>query len=373
SLVDHHKKKIMMQISSLASLALYAIGCAIYLLAPGEAFKDVASPVLWTLVTVLLAGVLVGNIRTIALPTLVTILIPEDRRDKANGLVGSATGAAFLIVSVISGLMMGLWGITSIFILAISLTLVTLAHLWFIPVPEKGIVHTEDGGVRKTDIKGTVAAILAVPGLAALILFTTFNNFLGGAYMALMDAYGLSLMSVETWGFLWAVVSLGFIFGGLAIAKFGLGKNPLRTMFIANIVLWIISCLFTIQSSIWLLAIGMFLYMCIGPLVEASEQTIIQKVVPQKRQGRVFGFAQSVEMAASPLTAFLIGPITQFVFIPFMTTGAGVDWIGGWYGVGPDRGIALVFTLVGLIGLLVTLIAMGTKYYRLLSAQYTKA
>ena len=63
-------------------------------------------------------------------------------------------------------------------------------------------------------------------------------------------------------------------------------------------------------------------FMLLVPFAEAAEQTILQKVVPFERQGRVFGFAQSVEQAASPLTAFLIGPIAQFVFIPFMTDGA---------------------------------------------------
>ena len=43
--------------------------------------------------------------------------------------------------------------------------------------------------------------------------------------MALMDAYGLSLVSVETWGLLWGFISLAFIAGGLAVAKFGLGTH----------------------------------------------------------------------------------------------------------------------------------------------------
>ena len=68
----------------------------------------------------------------------------------------------------------------------------------------------------------------------------------------------------------------------------------------------------------------MFIYISVVPFIEAAEHTIIQKVVPQERQGRVFGFAQSVEMAASPLTTFFIGPIAELFFIPFMTTGAGV-------------------------------------------------
>jgi len=54
----------------------------------------------------------------------------------------------------------------------------------------------------------------------------------------------------------------------------------------------------------------------------------------------------------------MIGPIAQFIFIPFMTTGAGVDLIGTWFGIGTDRGIALLFIVTGLIGLIVTLMAI---------------
>jgi DHA3 family multidrug efflux protein-like MFS transporter len=107
--------------------------------------------------------------------------------------------------------------------------------------------------------------------------------------------------------------------------------------------------------------------------MEAAEQTILQKVVPEERQGRVFGFAQSIEQAASPVTAFLIGPLTQVIFIPLMTTGAGASAIGSWFGTGADRGMALVFTLTGLMGLVITLVAIGSKYYRQLSQHYQNA
>jgi DHA3 family multidrug efflux protein-like MFS transporter len=77
-----------------------------------------------------------------------------------------------------------------------------------------------------------------------------------------------------------------------------------------------------------------------------------------------------VEQAASPITAFLIGPIAQLIFIPFMTTGAGVDLLGPWFGIGTDRGLALLFTVAGFIGLAVTLMAMRSNSYRVLSKNY---
>jgi DHA3 family multidrug efflux protein-like MFS transporter len=96
----------------------------------------------------------------------------------------------------------------------------------------------------------------------------------------------------------------------------------------------------------------------------------LQKVVPYERQGRVFGFAQSVEQAASPITAFAISPLAQFVFIPFMTTGAGVGLIGKWFGTGVNRGIALLFIVAAIIGLAASLLALSSKYYRQLTARY---
>jgi DHA3 family multidrug efflux protein-like MFS transporter len=369
SLVDHYKKKYVMLLSGFVSLIIYAIGFGIYISTPAETWKDASSVILWIFVPLLLMGVIAGNIRIIALPTLVTILIPEEQRDKANGLTGTATGIAFVIVSAISGFLVGHSGMYLVLILAMVTMLISIIHLALLPIPENEIVHL-DGNSGKLDIRGTFVIISAIPGLFALIFFTTINNFLGGVFMGLMDAYGLSLVSVQTWGVLWAFLSCGFIVGGLVIAKWGLGKNPLRAMFAANICIWAVCSFFTIQPSILLLTVGMFIYLSVVPFIEAAEHTIIQKVVPPDRQGRVFGFAQSVEMAASPLTTFFIGPIAQLIFIPYMTTGAGVGLIGGWFGTGADRGIALVFTLTGIIGLIMTLIAMNTKYFHLLSERY---
>jgi DHA3 family multidrug efflux protein-like MFS transporter len=134
--------------------------------------------------------------------------------------------------------------------------------------------------------------------------------------------------------------------------------------------MWTVCIFFTIQPSIVLLTVGMFVWLCLIPAVEAAEQTILQKVVPPERQGRVFGFAQSVEQAASPITAFLVGPLAQLVFVPFMTVGAGVELLGPWFGTGTDRGLALLFIVAGTIGLVVTVLAMRSRSYHSLSAVY---
>jgi len=371
SLVDHYKKKGVMLLSSSCSAVLYALALGIFVSTPPEVFTDASSPVLWVFTVLALVGAIAGNLRSIALSTLVTILIPEAGRDRANGLVGTANGVAFLVASILSGLAVGFVSIFWLLVGAIGMTLVVVVHLSTLPIPEisTGAVQTE-ARTDSLDLRGTIRAISATPGLFALIFFQTFNNFLSGVFMSLMDAYGLLLVSVQVWGALWGFLSLGFIVGGLVVARRGLGKNPLRSLFLTNIVMWTVCIFFTVRPSIVLLATGMFIYLCLIPVAEAAEQTILQKVIPLSRQGRVFGFAQSLEQAASPVTALMIGPIAQLIFIPFMTTGAGVELLGPWFGTGTDRGIALLFTMAGMIGLVVTLVAMRSSSYRTLSAGY---
>jgi DHA3 family multidrug efflux protein-like MFS transporter len=376
SLVDRYSKKRVMLLSSLFSLLLYVIAAIIFISTPQEVFADASSLQLWAFILLTLIGAIGGNLRGIALSTLVTIMVHEEGRDKANGLVGTANGVAFLGASIFSGLVIGYLGVFWMLAIAILITVLVILHLATLVIPDLpqklGESHPAESPSQNDgiDLRGTIRVIQLVPGLFGLIFFQTFNNFLGGIFMSLMDAYGLLLVSVQVWGILWGVLSLGFIVGGIVVARKGLGKSPLRTLFLANIVMWSICAVFTLQASIVLLGIGMFVWLCLIPAVEAAEQTILQKVVPPERQGRVFGFAQSVEQAASPVTAFLIGPIAQLVFIPFMTTGAGVDLLGSWFGTGTDRGLALLFTVAGLIGLAVTIIAMQSRAYKALSENY---
>lgn len=370
SLVDHHDKKAVMAASSAASLLCYAAGFLLYIATPAGGFADVGSARLWAFIVLLIVGVIAGNIRTIALPTIITALIPEERRAKANGLAGMVSGISFGVVSVISGVLVGHSGMYWVLIMACVFSLAAILHLALVPVPKRVRSDAELAAPRTVDIRGTLLVLSTIPGIFALILFTTFNNFIGGMFMALVDAYGLSLVSVETWGLLLGVLSFAFMLGGAAIAKWGLGRSPLRTMMLANLLIWAVCALFTIQASIVLLVGGLFVFMAFSPFIEAAEHTVIQKVVPEERQGRVFGFAQSVEQAASPLTAFLIGPLTQFFFIPLMSTGAGAELIGDWFGTGADRGIALVFTLAGMLGVVATLVGLRSRYYRQLSERY---
>ena len=369
--VDRHRRMASMLLSSSLTLSAFALAGVVYFVAPAGA-RDLGHPAFWAFVVLILGGAIAGNLRMVALSTTVTLLVPEEQHDRANGLVGTANGIAFTITSVFSGLAVGQLGMGWCVVIALGLTAIAAAHLMTIRIDEPPPAPSADTP-RLIDVGGAVRAVHLVPGLFALLLFSTFNNFLGGAFMALLDPYGLNLVTVEVWGIVLAVTSLGFIVGGVLVARRGLGTNPARTLLLVNVVLWSVTILFPIRSELLPLMIGFFIYMTLIPVAEASEQTIIQKVVPFTEQGRVFGFAQTLETAASPITAFLIGPIAQFWVIPSMTDGTLADLIGPAFGTGPVRAMALIFIVAGVIGLIATLLALRSRYYRELSARYAAA
>ncbi|WP_257476951.1 MFS transporter [Acidipropionibacterium jensenii] len=395
-IVDHNRKKKVMVYAQITTLCSYLLAAGIWLALPDDAFLHISSPAFWAFIGVILAGSVVENMRNIALSTTVTLLVPDDRRDKANGLVGMVQGIAFMVTSVFSGLSIGYLGMGATLLIALLATGIALVHLVTIAIPEDTIVtatpadptagaapqepaRTPDRAAgpepaaslrQRIDLSGSIAAIRSVPGLIALLLFSCFNNLVGGVYMALMDPYGLELMSAQAWGLVLGVTSVGFIVGGGIIARTGLGHNPVRTLLMVNIGVALVGACFAIRESWLLFAVGIFIYMCMMPAAEAAEQTILQRVVPFERQGRVFGFAQSLETAAAPISAFLVAPIAEFAVIPWMRDGSGRQLLGWLLGGGDTRGIALMFLLAGLVMLIAVGLAFTTPQYRNLSAHY---
>jgi DHA3 family multidrug efflux protein-like MFS transporter len=368
--VDRHRKHTALVGTTAVAVVCFAVATTVFVIVDADDLLRLRSPWFWLLVAATLLGSVAGQLRGIVLSTLVTLLVRDDHRDRANGMVGTVTGVSFTITSVFSGLVIGNLGMGWAYYLTLALTVVALGHIVTIRLDghEPPPATVPDGRQPAIDIRGAVEAIRAVPGLTMLILLAAFNNLLSGVFMALMDAYGLELVSVELWGLLWGIISVAFIAGGLVVARRGLGPNPVRAVLAGNLVNWIVCSLFALRSSIVLVMIGMIVWLALMPAIEAAEQTVLQRAIPYERQGRVFGFAQLVENAASPLTAFLVAPLAEAVFMPFMTDGRGADLIGDWFGTGPERGLALVFTVAGLTGVVVTAIAWRTRSYRQLVA-----
>lgn len=370
SFVDHHRKLHVMRFSGLVTLSAIVVGALLYASMPTERLLDLRLPWFWLFTAILLGGAVIEHMRNIALSTVVTILIDDDKRANANGMVGTVQGLALIVTSVFSGLSVGFLGMGWTIFIALALTAAALLHLFALTFPDERLPERGASLLESIDLGGSLAVITAASGLLALIVFSTFNNLIGGAYMALMDPYALELMSVQAWGAGFAFASTGFLVGGAIIAKFGLGTNPVRTMLVICVLAGGLGAVFVVREYVWLYLLGIWLWMALFPAAEAAEQTVIQRVVPLERQGRVFGFAMAVESAAAPVMAFMVAPLAEFWIIPWSRSESGRVALDPWLGQGETRGIALVLIAAGLIMAFAALLAFLTPAYRNLVETY---
>src|SRR5690606_8525867 len=94
---------------------------------------------LWSVIVLMLLGAIAGNIRMIALPTVVALIVPEDKRDKANGMSGMVFGASFAVSNVAAGVGLGFLGFFWTMAVGLALTALAALHLLRITVNEDAV------------------------------------------------------------------------------------------------------------------------------------------------------------------------------------------------------------------------------------------
>ena len=122
-----------------------------------------------------------------------------------------------------------------------------------------------------------------------------------------------------------------------------------------------------VSNSVIPLIIGMIVWLALIPAIEAAEQTVLQQVDPVRAPGPRVRLRPAREDAAAPVTALAMSPLARSMFMPAATDGSIADTIGSWWGTGAAPGLAVMFTLAGLIGVVVTVISLGSRSYRRLS------
>ena len=211
TIVDKHRKKQVMTVSSVVSCLFLLLAVSTFLFFDTREISNLSSPAFWIFSLSILLAALASNLRSIALSTTVSILVPKENYANANGMIGMMQGFGMIANTVFSGLVIGQLGIEWAMYITLALSGLSLVHLSFVPIPESHLHHDPEVRNKQIDFRGAIRSIRAVPGLMPLIFFTTFNNFIGGIVMVLLDPYGLELFSVEAWVIILGITGTGFI------------------------------------------------------------------------------------------------------------------------------------------------------------------
>ena len=119
-----------------------------------------------------------------------------------------------------------------------------------------------------------------------------------------------------------------------------------------------------LPPQVVILAAAAFLYFFSLPIINGSSQAIWQSKVAPDVQGRVFAVRRMIAWSSLPLAYLAAGPLADRVFEPLMAVGGPLAGsVGRFVGVGPGRGIGLLYIVLGTVSLLATVV--GFLYPRL--------
>jgi hypothetical protein len=161
-----------------------------------------------------------------------------------------------------------------------------------------------------------------------------------------------------------SAAGLGMLAGSLTMSAWGGPKRKVYGILVFEFVSGLGMILAGLRASAPLIAAAGFLVLFTFPLTVACSQAIWQRKVAPDVQGRVFAVRRMIAWSTLPLAYLSAGPLADRVFGPLLLPGGALaDSAGRILGVGPGRGIGLMFVVMGALVSLASI--AGALYPRL--------
>ena len=284
-----------------------------------------------------------------------TQLVPKAQFGRANGMQQLGEGIGQIIAPVLAAVFLGIFGLVSVLLVDMLTFLFAVTILLFVRFPE---IRKAEGGrgevmsAWNAQIGQAVNYLLGRPGLLGLMLVFTLVNFFVGVAEAVLTPMVLNFTTSENLGLIMTIGGVGMLAGSALMTIFGGGKRKVYAVFGAYAFLGVAVFLAGLRPSVLLVSIAVFLAFFALPTVMSASQAIMQTKVAPLIQGRVFGLRIFMNTLSFALAYLLGGVLADIIFEPLMAkNGTLADTVGRLIGVGPGRGMGLMFILMGILSI----------------------
>ncbi len=166
-------------------------------------------------------------------------------------------------------------------------------------------------------------------------------------------------------GYISTIMGVGMLLGTLFMSAWGGGRRKIYTLLGSTFVSSIFLTAVGLRASIPLLAVCGFGFMFNMPLLNASSQAIWQSKVAPDVQGRVFSVRRAIAWSTQLISPLLAAPLADYVFRPAMSAGGALAPIlGPLIGVGSNRGVGLLISILGFLNMVVAVVAFSSRRLR---------
>jgi hypothetical protein len=304
-----------------------------------------------------------------AYTALMTELVPKRHLGRANGLAELAWAAGQIVAPLAAGVLMAVISVYGVMLLDAVTFFIGVATVLAVPrrrMPRLVEPEQERGDSFKDELGYGWSFIVSRPGLLGLVLFFFFVNFSMGVFNALFTPLMLSFSSTEVLGTVLSVGSLGLVLGGVVMSAWGGPRRRIHGVLGLAPVFGMGLILLGARPLPILIAGVAFVFFATHPIINGSDHAIWQTKVPLGVQGRVFATRRAIENASALIAYLVAGPLADHVFEPLMAVGGPLQGtaVGAAFGVGPGRGIGLLFAVMGLVPVMVAAIGYASPRLR---------
>jgi len=297
----------------------------------------------------------------------VTLLVPKAQLGRANGMVQMAEGVAQILAPMTAGALIGVILLQGVIMIDLATFVFALVSLLIVKIPKPEA--TQEGQAGKGSLLREAffgwKYIRTRAGLFALLLFFAAMNFFTSIATVLFTPLVLSLSTPVILGLLTSAAGLGFLAGSLVMSVWGGPKRKVLGIYIPQVVVAISLFILGFTTNLVVLGVGAFLAFCSMPILQSCSQVIWQRKTAPDIQGRVFSFRRVIAFSSIPLAYLVVGPLADKVFNPLLVEGGKLSGsLGRIMGVGPGRGIGLIYLVLGVLILISTLIAYSYTHLR---------
>jgi DHA3 family macrolide efflux protein-like MFS transporter len=295
----------------------------------------------------------------------ITLLVPPRHLARASGMAQLSGGAAQLVGPLLAAGLLGVIGFSGLILLDFATFLFAVGTLLAVRIP--GVAQAS-AAVKRTVLRESIEAwryLRARPGMLSLLGLFSLTNFAIGMVQILLTPLILSFAKPIDLGKVSSAGAAGVLLGGLTLSLWGGPRRRVWGIFVALFAQGLILLLGGLRPSVPLVAWAAFVFMLGGPFIYGCSQAIWQSKVAPALQGRVFAMRQVVASCSMPVAFLLAGPLADRVFEPLLVPGGLLAAsVGRVIGVGPGRGIGLLFMILGLGIVLVTFLSLMSPRLR---------
>lgn len=352
AIVDRYNRKTIMIISDLIA------GVATIVLLSLLATESLQ---IWHIYVVNILAGAANSFQFPAYSAAISLMLPKEQYGRAAGMLSLAQAASGILAPAFAGALIGSLGLVGIMTIDVITFLFAVGALLFIFIPQP--VASKEGAEAKSNLLKESAYgfryIFERPsllGLQMVFFFINFVSMLGFALLVPMillrtNNNEVTLASVQS------ISAIGGVAGGLLLSAWGGPKKKVHGVLIGMILSSLLGqLLLGVGQSLFIWSLAGFFSQMIIPVLNGSNQAIWQAKVAPDVQGRVFSVRRLIAQVTAPVAAAIAGPLADNIFEPAMQSESMLaSLFGDIVGTEPGSGIAVIFIITGLLGLLVGL------------------